>query len=84
MSDVRLQPEDLGWTTAEFEEFFGEIEKKRHIKQLRKKHPWARDIILILWGFGEAGTTVVRLVEELWSLRNPSGLPMPKRFRATI
>lgn len=84
MSDVGLRPEDLGWTAAEFEKFFREIEQKGRVKRLRKSHPWVRDIIRVLWGFGEAGTTTARLVEELWSLRNPSGLPMPKKFRATV
>jgi hypothetical protein len=84
MSETGLRPEDLGWTEAEFAEFFAEIEQKRNLKELRKNRPWVRDIIRVLWGFGESGTTMTRLVEELLSLRHPSGLPTPKKLRATI
>lgn len=55
----------------------------RKLKELREERPWVRDIIRVLWGF-RSGTTIDRLTKELWSLRNPSGLPEPKAFKKTV
>jgi hypothetical protein len=51
-------------------------------RKLRQERPWARDIIRVLWGV--RSMSMDRLIRQLWDLRNPSGLPMPKRFRETV
>jgi hypothetical protein len=51
-------------------------------RKLRRERPWTRDIIRVLWG--TRSMSFDRLTRQLWELRDPSGLPMPKRFEKTV
>jgi hypothetical protein len=73
--------EDLD--NIDYDELSRIVDASRKLKELRTERPWVRDIIRVLWGF-RSGTTVDRLTKELWSLRNPSGLPEPKAFKKTV
>src|SRR5437764_1068522 len=59
------------------------IETRNAAKKLRKERPWTYDIIRVLWGT-RSWISIDQLTRELWQLRNPSGLPMPKKFRETV
>jgi hypothetical protein len=69
------------------EEFWEKAEKvwdeKQRIAGLRKERPWTFDIIRVLWGT-TSFKSMAMLTHELWTIRNPSGLPMPKRFTETV
>jgi hypothetical protein len=52
-------------------------------KKLRRDRPWVYDIIRVLWGT-KSFVSMDQLCRELWAIRNPSGLPMPKEFNATV
>jgi hypothetical protein len=61
------------------------IEVQDTKRKLRKARPWVFDLIRVLWGHRSSqGMRTEVLVRELWHLREPSGLNMPKRFPETI
>lgn len=76
MSDRKSMP-----TSDEFENF--DIDAYYARKALRHDRPWAFDIIRVLWG-NRSSVSVKRLCGDVWKLRNPSDLPMPKDFGRTI
>jgi hypothetical protein len=51
-------------------------------RRLQKSRPWAYDISRVLWA--SRSVSMHQLTQRLWDLRNPSGLPMPKRFQRTV
>ncbi len=53
-------------------------------KKLRHDRPWVYDIIRVLWGAPKDGVSMDFLCRNLWKIRDPSGLPTPKEFRATV
>lgn len=59
-----------------------DIEAYYAAKKVRHDRPWTYDIIRVLWA--SSGITARQLYIELWNLRQPSGLPMPKKFPETI
>jgi hypothetical protein len=63
--------------------FFQQIERNEAAKKLRRERPWTYDIIRVLWG-SRSWISMDQLCTELWSLRNPSGISMPKEFNATV
>jgi hypothetical protein len=69
------------------EEFWERAEKiweeHQRIARLRKERPWTFDIIRVLWGT-TSFKSMAMLTHQLWTIRNPSGLPMPKRFTETV
>jgi hypothetical protein len=73
-----LMIDELGITSEEWEY----MERRFEVRQLRKERPWTFDIIRVL--SGSSSTSMARLTHELWTIRNPSGLPMPKKFPETI
>lgn len=68
-------------TLEEFLDF--DIEPYFAAKTLRHDRPWTYDIIRVLWGRLK-GAPLTNLYRELWAMRNPAGLPMPKAFEETI
>ena len=53
-------------------------------KKLRHDRPWVYDIIRVLWGASASGMSMNFLCRNLWEMRNPSGLPMPREFGKTV
>jgi hypothetical protein len=74
-------------TLAEDDLWSEEAEERRvaflKSKKLRSERPWVRDIIRVLWNY-RSGVSMQRLTEELWEMRQPAGLPMPRRFTKTV
>jgi len=68
-------------TLDEFLDF--DLEPYYAAKKLRADRPWAYDIIRALWG-SLYGVPLTSLYRDLWAMRNPVGLPMPKAFEETI
>jgi hypothetical protein len=52
-------------------------------KKLRRDRPWTYDIIRALWG-KPSGRELRLLYRDLWAMRNPVGLAMPKAFAETV
>ncbi|MFI5021412.1 MAG: hypothetical protein ACHQRJ_07145 [Alphaproteobacteria bacterium] len=52
-------------------------------KRVRRERPWVRDIIRALWG-RRLGMQLQQLYRDVWGLRYPSGLKMPKEFEAAL
>jgi hypothetical protein len=78
MSDNEILEDIFGpQAQAEYEAF----DKAR---KLRRQRPWVRDIIRVLWGASQTGLSMDRLVDNLWEMRKPSGLNMPRAFRKTV
>jgi len=70
-----------------FDDLFGEEAEKAYaayqkVKKLRQDRPWVRDIIRALWNY-RSGTSMQRLTDELWAMRQPE-LPMPREFKKTV
>ena len=62
--------------------FFEDIEKNIKRKKLREDRPWVYDMIRVLWSSGLM--SMQRLTDELWEMRKPVGLPMPRKFKHTV
>jgi hypothetical protein len=67
---------------VDLDELFRLAEAADAKRKLRRERPWTRDIIRVLWS--TRSMPFDRLTRQLWDLRNPSGLPMPKRFEKTV
>lgn len=72
-----------------FDDLFGPHAEQEYLafesaKRLRRRRPWVRDIIRVLWGASRAGVSMDQLVSNLWEMRKPSGLNMPRAFRKTV
>jgi hypothetical protein len=66
-------------------EALDEIERQQTAKKLRQERPWLSDIIRVLWGHRSAqGMRIEVLSRELWHMRQPSGLNMPREFQKTV
>lgn len=70
-----------------FSDLFSEAAEKAYAeyakrKKLRENRPWVRDIIRVLWN--SSSTSMQRLTDELWAMRKPTGLPMPRKFTNTV
>lgn len=76
-----MNKETVTW--EEFEELNRLLDEKEASKKLRHDRPWTRDIIRVLWGT-QSWISMDQLTRELWAIRNPSGLPMPKNFGSVI
>ncbi len=75
---------DIGvLTDVEFEEAYPRAAAEDKLKKLRTERPWTFDIIRVLWGT-TAYKSMAELTKELWDIRRPSGLPMPKEFDRTV
>lgn len=59
------------------------IQQNEAAKKLRRERPWTYDVIRVLWG-SRYWISMDQLCTELWSLRNPSGISMPKEFTKTV
>jgi hypothetical protein len=72
-------------TDLSFEEVFDnfDIEAYFAAKKLRRDRPWVYDIIRALWG-RSSGVDLQQLYRDVWSIREPSGLKMPKRFEEAL
>jgi len=69
----------------EFEALWAELEKVWEKKKLRRERPWVFDIIRVLWGHQSSqGMRIAVLCREVWHIRQPSGLNMPKSFTETV
>lgn len=79
MSDVEINYDDLFGPEAE--QAYLAFEKA---KKLRQERPWVRDIIRVLWGAPRDGVAMDQLVSNLWEMRKPSGLNMPRAFKKTV
>jgi hypothetical protein len=58
------------------------IAEYNKLKTLREDRPWVRDIIRVLWN--RSSTSMQQLTDELWAMRKPVGLPMPREFKKTV
>ena len=67
----------------DIDEFFRFVEELAAKKKLRQERPWTYDIIRVLWN-SRSWISMDQLCESLWALRNPSGLPIPKKFKETV
>jgi hypothetical protein len=76
-----MQNQKTSLTLEDIDNF--DIEAYYAKKKLRHDRPWTYDIIRILWG-RRSGVELRQLYRDLWSIRNPPGLPMPREFEATI
>ena len=76
-----MSDQKINMTLEEFENF--DIEAYYAARTLRRERPWTYDIIRVLWG-SRSSISMQSLCRELWQMRNPSGLPMPKEFTATV
>jgi hypothetical protein len=54
------------------------------LTELRRTRPWVRDLIRVLWPYDKRGRRRVLVIDDLWRLRTPSGLPMPRKFEHTV
>jgi hypothetical protein len=71
-----------------FDDLFGKEAEEAYaayqkVKKLRQGRPWVRDIIRVLWNY-RSGTSMQRLTDELWAMRKPLELPMPRAFKKTV
>jgi hypothetical protein len=66
---------------ADIEESLAQLEKNEKARKLRKERPWVHDIIRALMG---GWLTKDQLDRTLWSMRDSSGLNMPKEFSRTV
>jgi hypothetical protein len=71
----------IGITLEEFENF--DLNTFYEKKKLREDRPWVYDIIRVLWG-SQSHRSMQALCRDLWHIRNPSSLPMPKQFERTV
>jgi hypothetical protein len=67
----------------DIEELFRAVDEADALRKVRKDRPWGRDIIKVLWEV-RPWMSMDQLTRKLWTLRNPSGLPMPKAFKETV
>ncbi|MCW5696814.1 MAG: hypothetical protein KIS96_08785 [Bauldia sp.] len=65
------------------EEALAELEKQAQARKLRHDNPWARDLIRVLWPYPK-GLRRQYVLDRVWSLRNPVGLPIPRRFDQAV
>jgi hypothetical protein len=70
-------------TYLTWDELMESADKQIAGRKLRKERPWTRDIIRVL-SRRRPWLSMSHLTKELWALRNPSGLPMPKNFTETV
>jgi hypothetical protein len=76
---MTTEPDDF------LDKLFADYEVILAKRKLRKERPWTFDIIRVLWGHRAAsGMRIENLVRELWHIREPSGLNMPKAFGNTV
>lgn len=66
-----------------FDALVQEVEAKLANRKLRRDNPYVRDIVKVLWPY-QRGLHRRYVVDRVWSLRNPTGLPMPKAFEQTV
>jgi hypothetical protein len=78
---LEMANQKIDLTEEMFENF--DLEAFYAAKKLRQDRPWTYDIIRVLWG-SRSFISMDHLCRELWGMRNPSGLPMPKRFTQTV
>lgn len=79
MPQRRLLSTSTNLTSEQVEERAEKVFAKR---RLQKSRPWAYDISRVLWA--SRSVSMHQLTRRLWELRNPAGLPMPKRFQRTV
>lgn len=77
--EIGILPTDFDYDT-EYKKAVAEDK----IAELRRTRPWVRDLIRVLWPYDKRGRRRLLVIEELWRLRNPSGLPMPRKFEHTV
>jgi hypothetical protein len=70
-------------TDLSVDEFFEFGRKVIAERDLRRSRPWAYDICRCLWAT-RSHLSMAQLVQRLWELRGPAGLPMPKEFARTV
>ena len=64
---------------------FDEIRRLDEEKnKLRKKHPWVGSLISILLSSPRGIMIRDMAISEVWKLRQPKGLSMPKKFEHTV
>src|SRR5262245_45592392 len=56
---------------------------KKAAKKQRQEHPYVLYLIKVLWPY-RYGLRRADVIERIWALREPKGLPMPKNFGETI
>ena len=72
-------------TDIDYDEFLRQIGEAIEKSHLRKERPWVYDIVRVLWGHRSSqGMRIEVLARELWHLREPSGLNVPKEFGKTV
>jgi hypothetical protein len=64
------------------EEYQMAVAKSEKLKRLRRERPWVGDMIRVLWN--RSLTSMQQLTDELWAMRSPAGLPMPRKFVHTV
>jgi hypothetical protein len=75
-----MTPDDL--TLEELFDGF-DIDAFFAARKLRADRPWVYDIIRVLWRRPD-GLSLQRLYRDVWDLRHPSGLSMPRAYEATL
>ena len=70
-------------TELSWEELEARYEPIRRMKALRRERPWAFDLIRVLWAHPR-GLNNQQIYDAVREIRDPSELPKPKQFAATI
>jgi hypothetical protein len=65
------------------EELLREAEEAQATTKLRLRNPYALHLIKILWPY-QFGVSRMIAIQDIWRLRSPTALPMPKKFEQTV
>jgi hypothetical protein len=70
-------------SNIDIEELLRSVEEAVAAKKLRDENPYVRDLIRVLWPY-QRGLQRQFVIDRVWALRQPKGLPIPKTFEQTV
>lgn len=71
-------------TWEELQELIREVEQQQAERKRLREHPYALDLIRVLWPYGERGYWRGDTIDKVWRLRSDARVTTPSSFEHTV